>query len=70
MRKLEYQTKSDLPIEPEVLPLKQLFAFIGVGSTKGHELIKAGLLKTRKNGRKRIGLVREVREFINSLPTE
>ena len=68
----KHQAKSDipLPLEPEVLPLNQYFAFVGVGPTKGYSLIKSGALKTRKNGRKRVGLVREGREFLNSLPSE
>jgi hypothetical protein len=72
MKRSEHQTKSDIPVafEPEVLPLDQFFAFIGVGPTKGYELIKSGALKTRKLGRKRLGLIREGREFLNSLPTE
>jgi len=60
--------KYDLPIEREVLPLNQFFAFIGVGPTKGYELIKAGKLKTRLIGRKRLGLISEGREFLKSLP--
>ena len=62
--------KSDLPIEREVLPLDQYFAFVGVGPTKGFELIKSGALKTRKIGKKRIGLISEGREFLQSLPTK
>ena len=62
--------KSDLPIEREVLPLDQYFAFVGVGPTKGFELIKSGALKTRKIGKKRIGLISEGRKFLQSLPTK
>ena len=71
MKKAE-QTKSDipLPIEPEVLPVDQIFRFIGVGPTKGYELIKSGALKTLKLGRKRLGRINDAREFINSLPSE
>jgi hypothetical protein len=62
--------KSSIPIEPEGLRLDQLFEFIGVGKTKGYELIKSGDLKTRKIGRKRIGLISEARDFLKSLPTK
>jgi hypothetical protein len=62
--------KVDLPIEPYQLPLKQFFKFVGVGPTKGHALIKSGALKTRKIGKKRIGLISEGREFLKSLPTK
>ena len=62
------RSKSDLPIEREALPIKQYFAFVGVGPTKGYELIKAGKLKTRKIGRSRLGLISEGREFLKSLP--
>ena len=64
------KSESDLPIEREALPIKQYFTFVGVGPTKGYELIKAGKLKTRKIGRSRIGLISEGREFLKSLPTE
>ena len=64
------KSESDLPIEREVLPLRQFFTFVGVGPTKGYELIKAGKLKTRKIGRSRIGLISEGREFLKSLPSE
>ena len=60
----------DFPIEAAQLPLDQYFAFVGVGSTKGYELIKSGALKTRKIGKKRIGLISEGREFLKSLPTK
>jgi hypothetical protein len=57
-------------IEREALPLNEYFAFVGVGSTKGYELIKAGALKTRRIARKRIGLISDGRAFLRSLPTE
>ena len=59
-----------LPIEPEQLPIMQFFAFIGVGPTKGYELIKSGKLRTRKIGRRRIGLVSDGRAFLRSLPSD
>jgi hypothetical protein len=64
--------KADIPppVEPEALPFKQFCAFIGIGPTKGYELVKSGTLKTRKVGRKRIGLISEGREFLKSLPTK
>jgi hypothetical protein len=64
------KSETDLPVEREALPLRQYFDFCGVGSTKGYELIKSGKLKTRKIGKKRIGLISEGREFLQSLPTE
>ena len=64
------KSETNLPIEPEQLPILQLFAFIGVKPTKGYELIKAGKLKTRKLGKKRLGLISDAREFLRSLPTE
>ena len=64
------KSKSDLPVEREVLPIKQFFDFIGVGSTKGYELIRSGELITRKIGKKRIGLISDGRKYLNSLPTK
>jgi hypothetical protein len=63
------KSESDLPIEREVLPLRQFFTFVGVGPTKGYELIKSGELITRKIGKKRIGLISDGRKYLNSLPT-
>jgi hypothetical protein len=64
------KSETNLPIEPEALPILQIFALIGVKPTKGYELIKSGKLKTRKIGKKRIGLISDAREFVRSLPTE
>jgi hypothetical protein len=64
------KSKSDLPIEPEALPIKQFFDFIGIKPTKGYELIRSGELITRKIGKKRIGLIRDGRKYLNSLPTK
>jgi hypothetical protein len=67
----EHQTKSvPVTVEREVLPLNEFFAFLGIGPTKGYELIRSGQLKTRKLGRRRLGLISEGREFLKSLPTE
>jgi hypothetical protein len=64
------KSKSDPPVEREALPLREYFAFVGVGPTKGYELIKSGRLKTRKIDKKRIGTISDGREFLRSLPTE
>lgn len=40
-----------MPIEPIAIPPKDAFAAIGVGITKGYELINAGELITFKVGR-------------------
>jgi hypothetical protein len=41
---------------------------LGVGPTKGYELIKEGRLKTRMIDNKRIGTITDGREFLDSLP--
>jgi hypothetical protein len=70
LRRRAKKKKSDCSIEPEGLPLDQYFTFVGVGKTKGYQLIKAGVLPTRKIGRKRIGLRGEGLKFLESLPTK
>jgi hypothetical protein len=53
---------------PLLLPRKQAFAMIGVGTTKGHELINAGLLDARKLGDKTLITMASVRALAESLP--
>jgi hypothetical protein len=64
------KSKSDFQAEREALSLREYFRFVGVKNTKGYELIKAGVLKTRRIGRKRIGTITDGRAFLDSLPTK
>ena len=62
--------KSDIPIEPEALSIAQACAVTGVGKTKLYELIDSRTLKTRRLGRRRLVLRRDLQEFLETLPSE
>ena len=66
-RKAEHQMKSDIPIEPEALSIEQACAFTGLGKTKIYELIGSRALKTRRLGRRRLVLRRDLQEFLETL---
>jgi hypothetical protein len=53
---------------PLLIPRKAAFAMIGVGTTKGHELIRAGLLDARKLGEKTVITMASVRALAEGLP--
>lgn len=53
---------------PILVPRKAAFALIGVGTTKGHELINAGLLDARKLGDKTLITMASIRALAESLP--
>jgi excisionase family DNA binding protein len=59
--------KSDIPIEPAALSIEQACAFTGLGKTKIYELIGARALKTRRLGRRRLVLRRDLQEFLETL---
>jgi excisionase family DNA binding protein len=67
---MEDRMKPDTPIEPEVLSVEDFCAFADVGKTMVYKLIAAGTLKTRRLGRRRLILLADAREFLQSLPTE
>ena len=62
--------KSDIPIEPEAFSIEQACAVAGVGKTKIYELVGSRALKTRRLGRRRLVLRRELQEFLETLPSE
>lgn len=51
-----------------LIPKRQAFAAIGVGNTKGHELINAGLLVARKLGTRTLIEAESLRSYAASLP--
>ncbi|MCX7371247.1 MAG: hypothetical protein NTW56_02205 [Alphaproteobacteria bacterium] len=53
---------------PLLIPRKAAFAMLGVGTTKGHELINAGLLDARKLGEKTVITMASVRALADGLP--
>lgn len=53
---------------PILIPRKAAFAMIGVGTTKGHELINAGLLDARKLGDKTVITMASIHALAESLP--
>lgn len=62
--------KLDSPIEPEALSIAQACAVTGLGKTKLYELINSRALKTRRLGRRRLVLRRDLQEFLKTLPSE
>jgi len=61
-------TVTGFDFEPVLIPRKKAFAMIGVGDTKGHELMNAGLLDARKIGGKTVITMASIRAFADSLP--
>jgi excisionase family DNA binding protein len=57
-------------LQPKALSIEQVGRVSGVGKTKLYELIAAGTLKSRKVGRRRLVLLTDLNEFLQSLPTE
>ena len=53
---------------PLLIPRKTAFAMIGVGTTKGHELINSGLLDARKLGDKTLITMASIRALAEGLP--
>ena len=62
---------SDFHTEPGplLIPRKAAFAMLGVGTTKGHELINAGLLDARKIGDKTVITMASIRALAEILPS-
>ncbi|NOJ40314.1 hypothetical protein [Bradyrhizobium australiense] len=50
------------------VPRKVAFSILGVGNTKGHDLINRGLIKAKKLDGKTIVELESVEAFLNSLP--
>ena len=57
-------------LQPKALSIEQVCRVSGVGKTKLYELIAVGILKSRKVGRRRLVLLADLNEFLQSLPTE
>ena len=53
---------------PLLVPKRQAFAAIGVGNTKGHELINKGLLVARKSGSRTLIEAESLRRYVAGLP--
>ena len=62
--------KTTIPVEPEALSVDQACAVVGLGKTKFYEIVAAGTLKTRRLGRRRLVLRRDLQLFLETLPTE
>ena len=62
--------KSDITVEPEALSIEQACAATGLGKTKIYELVGSRALKTRRLGRRRLVLRRDLQEFLETLPSE
>ena len=62
--------KTSIPVEPEAFSVDQACAVAGVGKTKFYEIVAAGTLKTRRLGRRRLVLRRDLQLFLETLPTE
>ena len=57
-------------IEREGLSIAEACAAAGIGRTKLYEAIADARLKTRRLGRRRLVLRRDLQEFLETLPTE
>ena len=57
-------------IEPILIPLTQGFGVIGVGPTKGYQLVKEGKIKVVKIGRKSLAIVADLRSLADALIEE
>ena len=53
---------------PLLIPRKAAFAMLGVGTTKGHELINSGQLDARKLGDKTLITMASIRALAEGLP--
>jgi excisionase family DNA binding protein len=62
--------REDPNIQPKALSIEHACRVSGLGKTKLYELIAAGTLKSRKVGRRRLILLTDLNEFLQSLPTE
>lgn len=60
----------DLRNEPSpiLVPRRMAFAMLGCGTTKGHDLINAGLLDARKLGEKTLITMESIRALAANLP--
>ena len=54
--------------EPLLVARMRAFAALGIGATKGHDLINAGLLDARKIGGKTVITMASIRALAESLP--
>ena len=56
------------PSDTLLTPKKRAFDIIGVGNTKGHELINKGLLVARKQGTRTMIETESLRAYVAGLP--
>jgi hypothetical protein len=54
--------------DPTLVPRKAAFALLGIGATKGHELINTGQLDARKIGDKTVITMASIRRYVAGLP--
>lgn len=57
-------------VEPLFLPLSEGFSVMGVGRTKGYQLVKEGKIKVVKIGRKSLTSVASLRSLADALIEE
>jgi excisionase family DNA binding protein len=62
--------KPDVSIEPEALSVAQVCAILNLGKTKLYQLFDSRALKTRRVGRRRLVLRRDLLEFLETLPSD
>jgi excisionase family DNA binding protein len=62
--------KTRATIEREGLSIAEACAAAGIGRTKLYEAIRDARLKTRRLGRRRLVLRRDLQEFLERLPSE
>lgn len=61
---------SNIQIQPEALSVEQACKASTLGKTKIYELIATGALKARRVGRRRLILLTDLRELLQSLPLD
>lgn len=59
-----------LSVEPLFLPLREGFTVIGIGPTKGYQLVKEGKITVVKIGRKSLASVANLRAVADALIEE
>ncbi len=64
----ELKLAGGAPFDTLLIPRQRAFNVIGVGNTKGHELIAEGKLVARKLGAKTLIETASLRAYVASLP--
>ena len=55
-------------VKPLLVPIREAFVMLGVGPTKGYELVNAGLLDVRKMGKRSLATMASVERCADGLP--